>query len=84
MMAAVYETPVVALVDASRPSFEIYRGGIYSDPGCNATRLDHALQVVGYGTEKGQDYWICKNCWGNVFFFHAFILGLSILRAPST
>lgn len=64
MKAAVYVTPVMAVIDASQKSFQTYVSGIYSDVFCSSTRLDHAIQVVGYGSEKGQDYWICKNSWG--------------------
>lgn len=64
MMEAVYKNPVMALVDAGHASFQLYRSGIYDEPKCSTSSLDHVLQVVGYGTERGQDFWICKNSWG--------------------
>jgi len=39
------------------------RSGILDEPKCNYMEddLHHAVLVVGYGTEKGHDYWIIKN-----------------------
>lgn len=35
--------------------------GIYDEPNCDPNRLSHAVLLVGYGSEEGQDYWIIKN-----------------------
>jgi len=67
--------PVVAHMDASLPSFRFYGGGIYNDPSCSSTNLNHAVLIVGYGTTQNkEDYWIVKNSWGNSWglngYFH--------------
>jgi len=45
--------------------FDQYESGIFDVPGCpSRSNLNHALVVVGYGTENGIDYWRAKNSWG--------------------
>ncbi|XP_053963703.1 procathepsin L [Anastrepha obliqua] len=41
----------------------LYKKGIYADEECNKGEVNHAILVVGYGSENGQDYWIVKNSW---------------------
>ncbi|XP_006001245.1 cathepsin S [Latimeria chalumnae] len=56
--------PVSVGIDGERPTFLHYSGGIYDDASCNSWNVNHAVLVVGYGAENGQQYWLIKNSWG--------------------
>jgi len=58
---AVAHQPVSIAVDSNEWTY--YSGGIISR-NCG-TELNHAVLVVGYGTEDDQDYWLVKNSWGS-------------------
>ena len=72
-MLALYG-PVVVLMDASLPSFQVYGAGIYdgTDLSTNqtcTTKVTHGVTLVGYDTINGTDVWIIRNqygpTWGN-------------------
>jgi cathepsin L/cathepsin K len=47
---------------AIQADIDNYESGIFDDPKCGCD-LDHSVLMVGYGSEKGRDYWIVKNSW---------------------
>ncbi len=60
---AVARQPVAIAIQADQFVFQHYTSGVMTDDACG-TDLDHAVLVVGYGTEDGLDYWLVKNSWG--------------------
>jgi len=66
LMAAVNKYgPIAISVDASWGGYE---SGVYSPPSSGIkTTIDHAVQLVGYGKEKGKMYWLVRNSWGTSF-----------------
>jgi C1A family cysteine protease len=46
-------------------TFYDYASGVYSDPNCPTDIHNHAVAIVGWGTdEQGMDYWVLRNSWG--------------------
>jgi len=63
LMSAVAKTPVAVSIEADLNTFQHYQSGILTSY-CG-TKLDHAVLVVGYGTDpRYGKYWKVKNSWG--------------------
>lgn len=61
--------PVAAYIDAN--CIEDYTGGINKYDTCRRM-TNHAIQLNGWGTENGTDYWIGRNSWGTYWGEHGF------------
>jgi C1A family cysteine protease len=56
--------PVSIAIQADQSVFQVYQSGVFSSSECG-TALDHAVTLVGYGTESGEDYYLMRNSWGS-------------------
>ncbi|XP_005355368.1 cathepsin L1-like [Microtus ochrogaster] len=66
--------PVSVGIDSHHYSFRFYSGGMYYEPNCSSSKLDHAVLVVGYGEESdGKKYWLVKNSWGTGWGMNGYI-----------
>lgn len=52
--------PISVGIDASPTIFQFYQKGVYKSTTCknDDDSIDHAVLIVGYGTEDGKDYWL--------------------------
>jgi len=55
--------PIAVSVDAE--PWMSYSSGVFTGCGFNRIDINHAVQLVGYGTASGKDYWLVRNSWGS-------------------
>ena len=60
---AVQKGPVAVAVQGDSLAFMHYAGGVVTDESCGHD-VNHAVLVVGYGSESGLEYFLVKNSWG--------------------
>jgi cathepsin L len=64
--------PASIAIDANHDSFQKYKSGVYNEPVCSSTRLDHKVLAIGWGTNPSP-YWLIKNSWGTFWGDEEFI-----------
>lgn len=57
--------PLIVTLDASLPTFLHYKSGVYKDPECSSSKVNHAMLLCGYDRDPiFGDYWLIKNSYG--------------------
>jgi cathepsin L len=74
MTAAIQIGAISAGIDAGHNSFQLYKSGVYYEPQCSSTQLDHSVLIVGYGTLGNNDYYIVQNTWTTTWGLQGYIL----------
>lgn len=71
MQTAIMQTGPLAVAFTVYGDFETYKSGVYRH--VTGEQLGgHAVEMVGWGVENGQDYWLIKNSWNEQWGDHGF------------
>lgn len=85
IQAAVATKPNSAAVYADASAFQTYTSGVLAQSQCTDYSVDHAIAIVGYGTDSstGMDYFLVQNSWGTSWGNQGFIQ-LEATTSPGT
>merc|ERR1712039_53805 len=72
MSAVATKGPVSIGVAAGGDTWQLYGGGVASC-GKGDWDMDHGVNLVGYGTDNGKDYWLVRNSWAADWGEHGYI-----------
>ncbi|CAO1347681.1 unnamed protein product [Diamesa tonsa] len=61
-----YAGPVAVAINVC-PGMELLKTGVYENSACPNNTVNHAVVLVGYGTENGIPYWLIRNTWGTLW-----------------
>ena len=64
--ADIYKYGTVTSAFTVYEDFLTYKTGVYQHTTGSALG-GHAIKTIGWGTENGEDYWLCVNSWNNTW-----------------
>jgi C1A family cysteine protease len=65
MREIIMQGPVQAIFRVY-PDFFMYKSGVYKWSSEDYEEVHyHSVKILGWGTENGEDYWLCANSWGS-------------------
>ena len=62
----IFEHGTVTAAFTVYEDFLTYQSGVYTHQTGSALG-GHAIKMIGWGTENGEDYWLCVNSWNNTW-----------------
>lgn len=80
MMSEIFNRGPIACTITVTEDFENYSGGVFVDT-TGTIEPDHEIEILGWGTDNGQDYWIGRNSWGTYWGEHGWF---RLLRGANT